>query len=58
MLLPSSSSRGQKDLQLTFYETDIFDIYSQVKKNRAWRGSCGVLDQTEQTGAGGWGSRP
>lgn len=37
MLVPSSSSRGQKDLQLTFYETD---IYSKVKKNRAWSGSC------------------
>lgn len=58
MLVPPSSPRGQKDLQLTLYKTDIFDIYSEVKKNRAWGGSCRALDQTEQTGAGEWGSRP
>lgn len=44
--------------KLTFYELDIFDLYSKVKERQSLGGSCRALDQTEQTGVGGIGARP
>lgn len=38
ILVQISSSIGQGGLQLTFYETDIFGIYSKVKTTRDWGG--------------------